>query len=337
LRKLLGPLQVVGGLAVSAVLLVLLFRAVDLAALSTALSGADLRLVPIAIVPFFVGVWIRSVRWGMLLPSSDVTTRSLFRVQVVGFAINNLAPARAGDLARAVLMSRHGVGYGTTAASLVVERLLDGLTLALILLCVVAFVPAPGYLLALATLGSLGFLVLMGIVGLAIWRSAWIERLSAAVVRRLPSRLGRPVGRLAGGFAYGLTPLRHWHRLPALLVLSVLGWGAQFALFYLLMKAFAIPRAVVSTLLAGTVGNFATLIPASPASVGTFDGAVVKVLMDTGGITTERAAAYALVVHGALFIPVILLGIVMLWRSQLSLGQLLRGGKTTVAPALVRR
>jgi uncharacterized protein (TIRG00374 family) len=336
LRKLLGPLQIVGGLAVSAVLVFLLFRAVDLTALSTALTGADLRLVPIAIVPFFVGIWIRSVRWGLLLPSSGVTTRNLFRVQVVGFAINNLAPARAGDLARAVLLSRHGVGYGTTAASLVVERLLDGLTLALILLCVLAFIPAPAYLMALALIASLGFLVLMGIMGVAVWRSAWIEAVSSAVIKRLPARVGRPLGRLVGGFAYGLTPLRHWHRMPLLLALSVLGWGAQFALFYLLMKAFAMPRAVVSTLLAGTVGNFATLIPASPASVGTFDGAVVKVLMDTAGITTERAAAYALVVHGALFIPVILVGIVMLWRSQLSVGQLV-GAKTAAAPAIARR
>jgi uncharacterized protein (TIRG00374 family) len=124
-------------------------------------------------------------------------------------------------------------------------------------------------------------------------------------------------------FTYGLSPLRRWHRLPILFVLSGLGWTAQFLLFYVLMLAFAIPRAPILTVLAGTVGNFATLIPASPASVGTFDGAVVKVLMDSGGIPAGTATAYALVVHGALFVPVILAGIAVMWRSQLKIGQVL--------------
>jgi uncharacterized protein (TIRG00374 family) len=322
-KRFLGPIQVLAGLVVSALLLVLLVRAVDIQALSDALKNADLRLVPIAVAPFFIGVWLRSVRWRLLLPGAGVTTRNLFRVQVIGFAINNLAPARAGDLARAVLLAGHGVGYGTTAASLVVERLLDGLTLAVILLVALAFVPAPTYLVVLALVATLGFMALFGVVGLALWRSEALETLTAVVTRRLPTRVGRPIQRLAGGFAYGLTPLRHWHRLPLLVGLSVLGWAAQFVLFYVLMLAFAIPGALGSAVLAGAVGNFATLIPASPAAVGTFDGAVVKVVMDSGGVSTEQAAAYALVVHGTLFIPVIVMGIVMLWRSRLSMGQLL--------------
>ncbi|MBV9132080.1 MAG: flippase-like domain-containing protein [Chloroflexi bacterium] len=322
-KKFLGPAQVLVGLVVSALLVVLLVRAVDLRALSEALNNADLRLVPIAVAPFFIGVWLRSVRWRLLLPGAAVTTRNLFRVQVIGFAINNLAPARAGDLARAVLLSGHGVGYGTTAASLVVERLLDGLTLALILLLALAFVPAPTYLVVLALIATFGFLALFGVVGLALWRSDALEAMAATVARRLPQKIGAPLQRLAGGFAYGLTPLRHWHRIPVLLGLSVLGWGAQFVLFYVLMLAFAMPGALGSAILAGAVGNFATLIPASPAAVGTFDGAVVKVVMDSGGVSTEQAAAYALVVHGTLFIPVIVMGIVMLWRSRLSLGQIL--------------
>jgi uncharacterized membrane protein YbhN (UPF0104 family) len=70
----------------------------------------------------------------------------------------------------------------------------------------------------------------------------------------------------------------------------------------------------------GAAANFATLVPSSPGYVGTFDGVVIKVLSDTAGISTDMAAAYAVVVHATLFVPVVALGSLILWRANLSIG-----------------
>ena len=123
--------------AISAILLLLVARSVagewdDLVA---ALGAADWRLLIPAVGLYFVGTWLRSMRWGLLLPAYALRTGSLFKALVIGFTVNNLLPLRMGEIARAYLLARwHQVPYGATVASLLVERVLDGLTLAMLLL-----------------------------------------------------------------------------------------------------------------------------------------------------------------------------------------------------------
>src|SRR5437588_12436864 len=101
--------------------------------LTAALSSADWRLIVPAVGLYFIGVWLRSARWGLLLPEHTVKTTTLFRALLVGFTVNNLLPLRMGEVARAYLLARWAqVSYPATVASLLVERVLDGLSLALL-------------------------------------------------------------------------------------------------------------------------------------------------------------------------------------------------------------
>lgn len=311
------------GFGISALLLVLLFRSVDVAALGRALAVADFRLLPPAIALYFVGVWLRSRRWGLLLPRDSVPAGALFRALVVGFTVNNVLPARLGEVARAYLLARWcGVRYGHTLASVVMERVLDGLTLAGLLLVAVTVAPAPPYLLSLGlVVGAVfaaGAVILVG----ASWQPRLIVVIAGLVARLLPARLGEKVVRLAEGFGAGLALVRGWGLLGRLVVLSLLAWLAEIGLFYLLMLAFPIPASPALAALTGTVANFATLVPSSPGYVGTFDGALVKVLQDSTRLPLEVATAYALLVHAALLIPVTLLGAVFLWRAGVSMGEI---------------
>src|SRR5439155_12016874 len=100
------------------------------------------RLIVPAIGCYFIGVWLRSARWGLLLPEHTVKTSTLFRALVVGFTVNNLLPLRVGEVARTYLLNRWcRIPYGATIASLVVERVLDGLSLAMLLLLSLTLVP----------------------------------------------------------------------------------------------------------------------------------------------------------------------------------------------------
>src|SRR5438034_2657978 len=121
----------------SAGLLYLIVRSVasEPSQVLAALASADWLLLPLAIGLYFVGVWLRSARWSLLLPEHAVDTSTLFRALVVGFTVDNLLPLRVGEVARAYLLSRWcRISYGATIAKLVVERVLDGLSLAVLLL-----------------------------------------------------------------------------------------------------------------------------------------------------------------------------------------------------------
>src|SRR5207237_10002072 len=146
---------------ISAALLLLVANSIrgEADQLTAALAAADWRLIFPAVALYFVGVWLRSARWGLLLPEHAVKTSTLFRALVVGFTVNNLLPLRMGEVARAYLLARWaGVAYGATIASLVVERVLDGLSLAVLLLVALWLLPtAPAYLLAVGALAAAGF------------------------------------------------------------------------------------------------------------------------------------------------------------------------------------
>ena len=318
-----GGLRTWAGYAVSLALLALLIRSLDPAALAAVLGEADFRLLPLAVGLYFVGLLVRSVRWSLLLPPGAVTVQTLFRALAIGFTINNLLPARLGEVARAYLLNRWaGVAYGITLASVVVERVLDGLTLVVLLLVAIALVPSPpGYLPGIGATVGAAFLGISLVLALAAWQPRLLDRATRTVAQRLPVRAGDLLVRVAASFVEGLRGLRGPGVLLRLAALSLLGWLAELSLFYVIMVCFPFAATFPLAVLIGTAANFATLIPSSPGYVGTFDSVLVKVLSDTTAVPNELAAAYALVVHAALFLPVTLLGAFLLWRADLSFAQ----------------
>lgn len=312
--------------AISAILLLLVARSVagewdDLVA---ALGAADWRLLIPAVGLYFVGTWLRSMRWGLLLPAYALRTGSLFKALVIGFTVNNLLPLRMGEIARAYLLARwHQVPYGATVASLLVERVLDGLTLAMLLLIALAFVPAaPGYLLVAGVVAAAGFCGGAAVLALAAWRADLIVKLTALVARMLPPRIGALAVRLTDAFLGALSLVRGHGRLARAVGLSLLAWCFELSLFYVLMLAFGFAASPPLAFLVGSAANFATLVPSSPGYVGTFDGALIGVLRDATGLAAGPATAYALVVHAALFLPVVMLGTLLLWRAHVSFDQI---------------
>jgi uncharacterized membrane protein YbhN (UPF0104 family) len=86
-------------------------------------------------------------------------------------------------------------------------------------------------------------------------------------------------------------------------------------------------------MLTTAVANLFAMVPAAPGYVGTFDvGALASLALF--GADHAQAAAYVLVLHAVLLIPISLLGFFYLWRANLSLrapGQQLKA-KEEVAP-----
>ncbi|HUE95690.1 MAG TPA: lysylphosphatidylglycerol synthase transmembrane domain-containing protein, partial [Longimicrobiaceae bacterium] len=124
------------GIVLSLLLLAWALRDVSFGEVARRIRDADYLLFALAIAITLSSFYIRALRWGvMLLPvAGKVAFRPLQAATFIGFAINNILPARIGEFARVYSLAKlTEVRAGSAFATLVIERLLDGIVLVALL------------------------------------------------------------------------------------------------------------------------------------------------------------------------------------------------------------
>ena len=343
------------GIAVSLVFLGLFLRKVDLGGALGILREANyLYLIP-AVAVYFVSVYFRALRWRFLLrPLKSLSVGRLYPAVVVGYMANNLLPVRLGEVVRAYYLSRRdGVSASGSLATILVERVFDGLTLLALIAFVSLALPVLGVVQGLAEKVNFSPLVLglavpilfVGVAGLLIAMASFpgrTLRVAMRVLGRLPPTLISRLEPLALRFLEGLWTLKSSRRLVTLFVLSLPIWLAEAVMYLILGYSFQVHLAfetfgelVAVVLLLTAVSNLATSIPSSPGGVGPFEFFAKSTLV-LMGVESVQATAYVGVLHLALLAPVTLVGLVYLRAGRLTLGRLTRGVESEAEPTQSR-
>ena len=93
------------GVLISVVFIWLALRGLRLDEFWGAVQGANYWWLLPGIGVYFIGVWIRAWRWHYLLgPIKKIPTRTMFPITTIGYMGNNIYPARAGEVLRAVIL-----------------------------------------------------------------------------------------------------------------------------------------------------------------------------------------------------------------------------------------
>ena len=316
------------GLLISAAFLAFAFRGQDLGAVRDALRRIDYGWVLPALALYFAGVWIRAVRWSVLLrPVVGVRARDVFPVVVVGYTANNVLPLRTGELVRAYLLrQRHGVRKTAALATIAVERLFDGLTMLGFMLAATVSITFTAELRRVALVACALFAALLAGFLVVALAGEGRDRLLRFALGPLPSGIAARVERVAGSFLSGLGVLTRRADLALVALTSLLAWGFEASMYWTIARGFegelASAMTPAAALLTTGVANLATLIPASPGYVGTFETGVRLAVSGALGVPEATALSYAIVVHTALYLPITLWGAVEWWRQHLSLSRL---------------
>jgi uncharacterized protein (TIRG00374 family) len=317
------------GFAISAVFLYIAFRGQHFGDILDALQQANLWWLLPALTLYFAGVWVRAIRWRILLQplTPKATSRQLFPIVVIGYMANNVLPLRTGEVVRSyVLQKEFGVRKTSILATIAVERLFDGLVMLGFMLAATAFVSFTSQLRHLTIVAAVLFSgVLLGLFMLTLGGSL-IDRLLQIVLGPLPTPVADRVERLARSFLSGLAIFRRRGDLLMVAGTSLLAWLLEASMYFVLARGFGgeVQEKMTAsvTLLTTGVANMATLIPSSPGYIGQFEYGVKLVLNGAIGVNESQALAYALLVHAALYFPVTLLGVFEWSRRQLSLGKI---------------
>jgi hypothetical protein len=307
-------------LAISVVFLVVAFRGQHPADVWAVLRRADLGWLAPALLLFAAGVWVRAIRWAILLrPIAPLPARQVLPVLLAGYTANNILPLRTGELVRAFLMGgRFGVRRSAVLGTIAVERLFDGLTMLGFLLAAMTAVSPTPELRRLALVAALAFTVAIVVLAVLLIADGARRRLLDLLLRPLPAAVADRVRSIAAAFFEGLGALNRRGDLLLVAATSVVAWGFEAAMYWTLGRSFGEPLAAVLTpaaaVLTTGVANLATLVPAAPGYIGTFEAGVLLAVGGALGAPRALALSYALLVHAALWFPVTVVGAWSWWR-----------------------
>ena len=314
----------------TAVLLWMFFRNVNLKEAWEAAVHANVGLLLAAVGVTFVTYSVRAQRWRILLsPLGPVRFRTAFRTTVIGFTALFLLPGRVGEILRPYLLARQeGLNAASAFATVIVERLLD--VIAVLLLFAVAL-PFAGVevgpeVIFWTAVFVVGALVALGVLFVLAGHPERLGRMASPIERRLPARMAAPFARLVHTFAEGLIVLRNPKHLVQAGIWSLAVWMSIGFGIWLETMAFDLQVSLVGSFV--VVGYLAVGVSVpTPGGAGGFHYfyklALTSILASNPNAPGASAiAAAAIVLHLVSFVPVSIAGMVFMWQDGLTLARL---------------
>jgi uncharacterized protein (TIRG00374 family) len=331
------------GILISLVFLYFALRGLHLADVWQVMKSAQyLWLIP-GVAVYFIGVWVRAWRWHYLLsPIKKIPTASMFPIVTIGYMGNNIFPYRAGEVLRAaVLREREAVPISASLATIVVERIFDGVVM---LAFIFLNLPQLGRLTQNAGAASLS-IYQISILGAGVFVGALLVFLLAAMFPRITERVANwAIDRFAPDrvreqsrglilrFLAGLKSLASPREALMIFVTTTIIWLLETAKYWFVMHAFPFEVSFFALMLMNGIVNITTTIPSAPGYIGTFDAPGIAVLA-AFGVQPEVAAGYTLLLHAALWFPITALGAYYYLRQPLRWGKQVDKGLRSDSPA----
>jgi len=318
------------GIAISAIFLYLTLKGLKFGEMWEALRTARYGWIIPGVAVYFIGVWVRAWRWHyLLMPLKQINTRTMFPIVAIGYMGNNIYPARAGEVLRAVVLKRReGIPVSASLATIIVERVYDGVVmLAFVFLNLpelARLTAASGFIgdiQSLAIWGAAAFLGVLAVFLLAAMFPQQAEKIATWLINKLvPQRIREKILGVALRFLGGLESLRSPREALMVFLTSIVIWLLETGKYWFVMQAFDFQVSFFTLMLMNGIVNLATTLPSAPGYVGTFDKPGIAVL-EAYGVNQAIATGYTLVLHLALWVPITVLGAFYMTREGIRWGE----------------
>jgi len=320
-------------------LLALFLRNTDFRQVGAEISRARVDLLLASLVIIGLTYCFRAARWQYLLrPVGHVHFGPALKTTIIGFAASSLLPARAGELLRPYLLARkEGLSATATFATIIVERLLDTITVLLLFAGFLLFTnpgvsASQAQTFAQVKLGgavmAAACLVVLVVLFFLAGHPKVLAQLIALVTRLLPERLAKTAAGFVRAFADGLAIVRQPGRLLLALIFSLPLWLSIASGIWVVTHAFHLDLPFAGAFLIQALLVVGVAVP-TPGAVGGFHYFYKLGMTAFYGAPADRAVGAAIALHAVSFVPVAIVGLILLAQEGLSLsrvGNLTRGG-----------
>ncbi len=308
------------GIAVSAFFIYIALPGLHLSEVADAMRTANYWWLAPGIAVYFGGLWVRSWRWHFTLREiKNVPTVRLFPLTCIGYFGNNVYPFRAGEVLRSVVLKgTEQIAISSSLATVLIERIFDGLVMLLFVFIALPFAPMPAEYRRLVIMLTV---LMLAATGVFIWLAVRPKRIIAVyswfATRLLPTGIREKTDILVERFLEGLSSLANPSDVVMIFLTSVVIWLLETVKYWFVMHAFPFEVSFIVLMLMNGLVNLATTLPSAPGYIGTFDTPGIETLT-AFGINRDLAASYTFTLHAALWLPVTMVGAYYFWRKQLS-------------------
>jgi uncharacterized protein (TIRG00374 family) len=307
------PLLVVATVAVTLVFAYIAFSGIDFTTVRHALRMADYWWLLAALGAFCVSDLTRAARWRSLFARGRrPALKTVTNAMLVGYFYNNILPARAGEAARVVVLTRRSAATPVEILGTVtLERLYDLVGILAIFFAAEPWLPHVSWFGAAAVAA---LVLALAIAAAAVALAAFGERPLRVLLKplsRLPPFSDEQLEHAVSELAHGLSGLRHPGLALEALVWTIASWLLTAACAYFATVAFGLGVPFACGVLIAVAIGLSMILPSPPAAAGVFEGAAL-VALRAYRIPHSQALPCALVLHLVNFVPFVLAGMFLL-------------------------
>jgi len=315
--------KVIFGILISALLVYLSVRGINLQDVLNDLNKIQLTYVILFLFLIILMQYLRSYRWGVILqPMEKIDQLSLFSVTSVGFLAIAAIPARIGELARPYLISqKSSVKMSSALGTIIVERVLDSFTVLGIAVLLLFFIDLPSWMIHSSIIFFLLALAIFCFILFMILRRKEALQLVNKVLAILPGRLADKIDELLHSFINGLQIVTNINLLLYLIFLSVAVWLLDVLAIYVLFLAFGFHLPVIASFVLMIILIVGIAIPTAPGFIGNWHFACVLGL-SLFSVAKVEALSFAVVYHFLSMIVVMVLGVIFIPFNKFSISEM---------------
>ena len=299
------------GLLISIIFIVFIFSKVDIGKTLESFSRINPLYFLIIIPVYWFSFLFRAYRWQLILSNNKMLEiKSLISALFIGYMANSFLPARMGEIYRAHLLGKkENIGRFKVFASIILERIFDGLILFLIVFTFVVLLFSKSWLCKLAFISGLifigGFLFL-----LAFAKAEKLNKINFSLIEKnvrekfilkLPfvfqektEFLFNKISYYSRSFIEGLDIFHCFDSLVKSLFFSLIIWFIEACVVFLVISSFGVSTSPLLAFFVLGVTTLSTMIPSGPASIGPYQYGYI-LAFEILSINKETALAVSIV------------------------------------------
>lgn len=330
------------GVLLSAGFLYFAFKGIRLEEVLAHLRRANVGLLALSAFLATAIFPLRAIRWRPILApiDPDIPFDRLWRATAIGMMINNVAPARLGEPARAFALSRSTptVPFAAAFASLAVDRLFDAVVLFGLMFAAMLDPAFPsdaaisGRPVSSYALGGVMLTValLVALYGLALFPARMIA-IYESIARRIAPRFEARGRGILVSLSNGLSVLKSPSRFAVVLAWTLAHWLLNALAYWVGFKAVGVDAPFSAALFLQGFISLGVAIPQAPGFFGVFEN-LGRIGLGIYGIAPDAAVTWAIGFHFLSYIPITVIGVWYFARAGISMKDL--GGAAQTTPAV---